>query len=74
MSATGPTSAFNGFQWVPIENPFRCHWGIFGGWNISGRESPGAPRGGGQSNFALEYVCVLLLLLLLLLLQSLNCT
>ena len=25
-----------GFQRVPVENPFRCRWGIFGGWNVTG--------------------------------------
>ena len=38
-SATGATSAFNGFsmgtRWKPVPLPFHCRWGIFGGWNIS---------------------------------------
>ena len=41
-SATGATLAFNGFStgthWKPIPLPFRCRWGIFGGWNISAWE------------------------------------
>ena len=41
-SATGATSAFNGFStgthWKPVLLPFRCHWGILGGWNISAGE------------------------------------
>ena len=38
-SATGATLAFNGFATgpycKPVPLPFRCHWGIFGGWNFS---------------------------------------
>ena len=29
-----PRQHLTGLQRVPIENPFRCRWGIFGGWTI----------------------------------------
>ena len=59
-----PHQHSTGFQWVPVENPFRCRWGILGGWNISAhatkKQAVGSPEAGDLNTSDPDYAPITL--------------